>query len=179
MNSQGWKPKLCSIVVRTKLNNNNKWALKGASQMIISQGRVWVIFFFFPHGILLCSNNSALPDCCVLAWPGGIRGDSTCSDDFTQLRVMLPDSQPVVITAPKMTSLCWWFPKGPGKAQNYQPSLIRPHKEITGQELLFSAQRWDQYLWRSLPVTHQAPNIPEIIPFWLVNLGSLSYVWLA
>ena len=57
----------------------------------------------------------------------------------------------------------WGTPKRPDKAQNYQPSLIWSHKEIRRQELFFSAKRWDEYLWRPLPVTYQAPSIPEII----------------
>lgn len=116
--------------------------------------------WYFFHRIFLTSTavSSLIAMLCPL--PGGVKRDRTCLDDSTQLRVMLPDSRPVVVMAPKMTSLHLWFPKGPRKAQNCQSSLIWPHSYIRGQKLLLSAQRWSQYPWGTSLVTDQPPNIP-------------------
>lgn len=69
-------------------------------------GDIFSIGFF----LLVTAVSSFFATLCPL--PGGVKRDRTCLDDSTQLRVMLPDSRPVVVMAPNMTSLHLWFPKG-------------------------------------------------------------------
>lgn len=60
--------------------------------MNISQGKLGEKFF---HGIFLSNNSSVSADCCFLPPPV----DRTYLDDSTQLKIMLPDTGPVIVMA--------------------------------------------------------------------------------
>ena len=94
----------------------------------------------------------------------------------TQLRTILSDSWPVVVMAPKMTSLHLWLPKGPHRFRT--TSLVSSNLTIRSDAKSCSCLHRDRAsIYEGL---HQFPTklqaFPKIVPLGLANLGSSSNV---